>query len=604
MLFPDKFPRPAGSCLSPYTLLAPVLFGSQARGARLLSSVLAMLLTIPVASTFAQSAGVAPAQRAEEGLRRQEERLREQLQQQTPKRDVLRPEASEALDTNLPEETPCFVIQEFKFTGEDAHRFSWLQNVVAPYRDRCIGVEGIRRIASLLDAKLVEWGYATTKTSLPAQNMRDGVLTFNIHVGRISAIRMVQAGTDVADDKWGTWRNAFPISAGDILNIRDLEQGAEQMQRLPSQAVRNRIEPGKAADTSVVVIERQSGSFSDRFRGGVTLDNSGTEPLGEKQFSGYASLDNPFGLNDIFSLNASSNTENLNSEHRSQSASLGYSIPFGYSTLSYNRSKSRYAQMVQGTTTRFLSSGSSSSDQVRLDHIALRDASAKFGIYAALSTRRAQSFLDDVELIVQKRRTTNFETGANYKKLIGDASFYLEIGYRRGMAWRDAQEDFGEDADGLTLRPKLWLFSASFSKPFTIAERPFQYSLSLSGQHTKDLTTSNDQFSIGNRYSVRGFDGESVLLAESGYSLRNEFATSFQFGENVGMQTYAGIDLGRVWGESAPLLIGTKLAGAVVGMRGQWKALQWDMAVATPLYKPEGFTTSNTNLYLSVTYGF
>lgn len=604
MLLPDKFPRPAGSCLSPYTLLASVWSGWRGTGCVRLLLGLAVLLALPVGSTFAQSAGIAPAQRAEEGLRRQEERLREQLQQQTPKRDVLRPASSETLLTDLPDETPCFVIQEFKFTGEDTHRFSWLQNVVAPYRDRCIGVEGIRRIASLLDAKLVEWGYATTKTSLPAQNMRDGVLTFNIHVGRISAIRMVQTGADVADDKWGTWRNAFPISAGDILNIRDLEQGTEQMQRLPSQAVRNRIEPGKAADTSVVVIERQSGSFSDRFRGGVTLDNSGTEPLGEKQFSGYASLDNPFGLNDIFSLNASSNTENLNSEHRSQSASLGYSIPFGYNTLSYNRSKSRYAQMVQGTTTRFLSSGSSSSDQVRLDHIALRDASAKFGIYAALSTRRAQSFLDDVELIVQKRRTTNFETGINYKKLIGDASFYLEIGYRRGMGWRDAQEDFGEDADGLTLRPKLWLFSASFSKPFTIAERPFQYSLSFNGQHTKDLTTSNDQFSIGNRYSVRGFDGESVLLAESGYSLRNELATSFQLGETFGMQAYAGLDLGRVWGESAPLLIGTKLAGAVAGLRGQWKALQWDMAVATPLYKPEGFTTRNTNLYLSVTYGF
>lgn len=180
MLLPDKFPHPAGSCLSPYTLLASVWSGWRGTGCVRLLLVLAVLLALPVGSTFAQSAGIAPAQRAEEGLRRQEERLREQLQQQTPKRDVLRPESSETLLTDLPDETPCFVVQEFKFTGEDAHRFSWLQNVVAPYQDRCIGVEGIRRIASLLDAKLVEWGYATTKTSLPAQNMRDGVLTFNI----------------------------------------------------------------------------------------------------------------------------------------------------------------------------------------------------------------------------------------------------------------------------------------------------------------------------------------------------------------------------------------------------------------------------------------
>lgn len=562
------------------------------------------LLSFPSFSAWAQSTGIAPAQQAEEGLRRQEERLREQLQQQQPKRDVLRPEPAASLVTELPDETPCFVIEEFRFEGGGAKRFDWLQNVTAPYRGRCIGLEGVRRVASLLDAKLIEWGYVTTKVSLPAQNMRDGMLTFHIHVGKVAAIRFVEAGTNAPDEAWGTWRNAYPVSAGDVLNIRDLEQGTEQMQRLPSQAVRNRIEPGTQADTSVVVIERQAGSLADRIRGGLTLDNSGTKPLGKKQLSGYLSLDNPLGLNDILSLNVSSNTENLNSEHRSQSASVGYSIPFGYSTLSYNRSKNRYAQVVQGTTAHFLSSGSSSSDQFRLDHVVLRDASAKFGIYAAVSTRRARSFLDDVELLVQKRRTTNFETGVNYKKLVGDATVYLEVGYRRGMGWKDAQDDFNDSPDGLTLRPKLWLFSGSFTKPFAIADRPFQYSLSINGQHTRDVTTSNDQFSIGNRYSVRGFDGESILLAESGYSLRNEVATSFQPAESVSMQAYAGIDLGRVWGASADLLIGTRLAGAVIGLRGQWKGLQWDVGLGTPLHKPEGFTTRNANPYLTVTYGF
>lgn len=91
-------------------------------------------LLFPFSSAWAQASGIAPAQRAEEGLRRQEERLREQLQQQTPKQDVLRPEAKESLATELPDETPCFVIEEFLFSGEEAYRFSWLKNVVAPYQ--------------------------------------------------------------------------------------------------------------------------------------------------------------------------------------------------------------------------------------------------------------------------------------------------------------------------------------------------------------------------------------------------------------------------------------------------------------------------------------
>jgi len=551
----------------------------------------------------AQTVDLSLSQAAQEGLRRQEERLKEQLQQQAPAQDVLRPEAKAAAPAALPAETPCFVIGEFRLTGKGARRFSWLQNVLAPYRDSCIGVQGVRRLASLLDAKLLEWGYATTNVSLPAQNLRDGVLTFHLQVGRIAAIRFVKAGTDVPDDAWGTWRNAFPISPGDVLDIRDIEQGTEQMQRLPSQAVRNRIEPGPAPDTSVVVIERQSGSLSDRLRGGLTLDNSGNTPLGRPQFSGYASLDNPLGLNDILTLSGSSNLENLNDQHRSQSASLGYSIPFGYSTLAYTHSENRYAQIVQGTTARFLSSGSSSADQLRLDRVMLRSASSKFGIYAALSTRRAQSYLDDVELLVQRRHTTNFEIGGNYKKLIGDASFSAEIGYRRGVPWRHAQDDFDASAGGLTLRPKLWLLTASYNQPFAVAGRSFQYNASLNAQHTRDMTTSIDQFSIGNRYSVRGFDGNTVLLAESGYALRNEVTTPITLG-GISAQAYVGVDVGRVWGPSDVALVGNSLAGAALGVRGQWKTFQWDVALAAPLYKPRGFPTQGINPYLSVSYLF
>jgi len=567
------------------------------------SLVSVFLLLAQPALIHAQTATPPPGATAAEGLRRQEERLKAQLQQQAHTQDVLKPESKEALVTSLPDEAPCFVIEEFQLTGKSAAQFGWLQNVLEPYRGRCIGVEGVRRLATLLDAKLIEWGYATTNVSLPAQNLSSGILNFHLHVGRVAAIRMVKAGTDATDEAWGTWKNAFPVSAENILNIRDLEQGTEQMQRLPSQAVRNRIEPGEEPDTSVVIIERQSGSLPDRIRGGLTLDNSGTG-LGRPQFSGNLSLDNLFGLNDILALNGSSNVENLNDEHRSQSASINYSIPFGYSTFSYTRSENRYAQIVQGTTARFLSSGSSSSDQFRFDHIALRNASSKFGVYVSLSTRRAESYLDDVELLVQRRRTTNFEVGGNYKKLIGDASFNAEIGYRRGVPWRHAQEDFDESVAGLTLRPKLWLLTASFNQPFSVAGQVFQYTAALSAQHTKDVTTSNDQFSIGSRYTVRGFDGKNVLLAESGYTLRNDIATPVSLMDGVNAQAYIGVDIGRVWGASDAVLIGHALAGTAIGIRSQWKNLQWDAAAGTPLYKPHGFATQGLNAYLSVSYLF
>ena len=89
---------------------------------------------------------------------------------------------------------------------------------------------------------------------------------------------------------------------------------------------------------------------------------------------------------------------------------------------------------------RAASSGDSDTAELKWQHIAVRTASAKAGLYASLSTRKAHSYLDDVELLVQRRQTTFVETGVSFRQLYaGDASLDVELGYRRGMAWFSAQ---------------------------------------------------------------------------------------------------------------------------------------------------------------------
>ncbi len=547
-----------------------------------------------------------------EGLRRQEERTREQQQQLQPKADVLSPSTSTEISTELPLESPCFVIREVTLSGKHIGRFSWLQDAALPFLNRCVGVEGLSRIASALDAKLIELGYATTRVSLPQQNLHNGILELVLHVGRISEVRMVKAGDakQTPDDNWGTWRNAFPgvpsLGPGDILNIRDLEQGVEQMKRLPSQAVATRIEPGAEPDTSVVYIERQSGSLRDRIRGGVTVDNSGSSTLGRPQLSAYIAFDNPLGLNDILNLSGNSNLERPESDHRSQSASVNYSIPWGYNTFTVSGSHNRFAQVGQGTTVSFLSSGTSDTAEFKWHRTFIRTASAKFGLYAGVATRRGESFLNDVELVVQRRRTTRLEAGITYKKLIGQADLDIDLGYQRGMPWFSAEDNFPQ-VEGVVSpnnRPQIWSMNVSYNQPFTLAQQSFQYTGSMHGQVTNDALLAVDQISIGNRYSVRGFDGNRVLLASSGFYFRNDLSMPVNLIAGVDSQVYLGIDAGRVWGVSDVPLIGSKLAGTAIGMRGRWNALQMDASIGTPLYKPEGFKTQHWSSYVSLTYAF
>lgn len=572
------------------------------------ASIQVALVSLFNVSAFAQTPtaqGARPAELAQEALRRQELRTKEQQQLLQSKADVLQASNDDISDTQLPIETPCFLIKQIIVGQSNSWKFSSLAAKTTPFLHRCIGVQGLRKIASVLDAKLIAMGYVTTRVSLAKQNLSDGKIVFFLHEGRISDIVMVKAGdaSNAVDTAWGTWKNAFPIAHGDILNIRDLEQGVEQMKRLPSQTVSTKIEPGLEPDTSIVRIERQAGSLNDRLRFSATLDNSGSEALGRGQLSSALLVDNVAGLNDILSLSSNVNAQQPNSHHRSYGVSAGYNIPWGYHSLNLSLNTNRFAQYVQGTTARFLSSGSSETAEAKWNYMFWRNASAKAGIYSGVSTRRADSFLDDVELLVQRRRTSTIEAGLTYKQFVGQGSIDVDLSYRMGSTLGKAQEDYpSASTGGLTIRPRILSFNSSLNQAFQFAGKPLQYSASVRGQFTHDTTLSIDQISIGSRGSVRGFDGDSVLLAESGIVMRNELSSALPSYSKLDSSAFIAFDFGKVSGPSAVNLVGTNLAGFALGARGRWQGLLFDLSFGTPLRHPGRFHSRRFNPYLSITY--
>lgn len=578
--------------------------------ARALVLELALLLTLSPRAVLAQGAPVPvnPGQVAEEGLRRAQERAAEQRQARPAGGDALRP-AVAARTPSLPaDETPCFAIDavELRGTGPDAGvgRMGWLLAEAEPLRHRCLGARGLGVLVETLNQRLLELGYATSRVLIPPQNLALGTLQLQLHVGRVEQLRLVRADGS-ADAGWGTWRNAFPLAAGDTLDLRALEQGVEQMKRLPSQRVTTRIEPGDQPDTSVVLIARDGGEGLDRLRGGVSLDNSGGASLGRTQLALNLALDNPLGINDIATVGFNTNAEAPGDDHHSQSLSLGYSVPWGWSLWSLNATRSRFAQRVQLTTTSVRSSGSSRGLELQGELLALRTAAWKLGLSTALGTRRADGFLDDSENLTQRRRTTQFTTGLNFKRVLeGGGRIEFDLAQRRGMPWLEAEEDRLVPTGGPTVRPRLVTASLRVNTAVELAGRRIELASALRGQRSGQLLLSVDQLAIGGRGSVRGFDGDSVLIAESGWVWRNEASLPVALDQGPSLEPYVAVDAGRVWGRSDATLVGRFLAGAAVGLRAHQGRWHLDAALAAPLRKPAGFQTARLTPYLSLTYSF
>ena len=490
----------------------------------------------------------------------------------------------------LPKEAFRFPVKEFSLRGDERGSFKWLLKELEPYRGRLIGAGGINVLREFLENKVKERGFITTHIIVPQQQLKSGKLCFKILPGYVEDIRF-------SDPKiLGSWRTAFPNRPGDILNIRELEQGLEQMRRVPNQTVEMKLEPGSVVNKSIIVLTVKR---SKMWSAGITFDDAGTENTGRLQATGNLALYNPTGLNDVLSYSYSKDGEHQDQLHGTKDNSFSYSLPYGDYTFNVSRYYNEYYQQVPALVP-FESRGKTTTWNFGLQKVLYRDSQRKIQGLVKLIKRRKESYADGQEIRVQSLTTTAYQVGLMERLYVGQGVVDATVYFQKGMPWFKAEPGTNDHvSDFMTTRYDLWGLNFYYATPFTLGSWQPKYSLTFRGQYTNNVLYGADQFSIGGRYTVRGFSGENTLAAENGFILRNEIGFPFK---KFNMEPYIGLDYGRVWGPSSEGLLGKALAGGVIGVRGKI-ALQmsYDIFMGTPLYKPEGFTAGKTacgfNLY-------
>ncbi|WP_103308568.1 MULTISPECIES: ShlB/FhaC/HecB family hemolysin secretion/activation protein [unclassified Pseudomonas] len=540
----------------------------------------------------------------EEELLRQQERervLRDQLESRPDVRLQAAP-VGEGAERLPAKESPCFAINDIRLIGEASEKFQWALRAANPKDDpaigRCLGGGGINLTMKRMQNAIIEAGYVTTRVLAEAQDLNSGVLVLTLVPGRIREIRF-EEGTSARANAW----NAMPASPGDLLNLRDIEQALENFKRVPTAEADIKIAPARAADArpgeSDVVI-----AWSQRFPARVSLsvDNSGSKSTGKYQGNVSLSLDNLLSLNDLFYASVNHDLGGGESGHRgSDGSTLHYSLPFGYWQLGFTSSEYNYEQSVAGANQSYQYRGESRNNEVRLSRLLYRDAVRKTTAWGSLWTRSSENFIDDTEVGNQKRRMAGWQLGLDHREFIGASILDLGVAYRRGTGAHDALRAPEEDFDAGTSRSQIITADAQLQVPFQVGDQRLRYIGGWRAQWNRTPLVPQDRFSIGGRYSVRGFDGENILSADRGWTLRNEIGLSLG---QTGQELYTGIDYGEVSGQSSEFLIGQRLAGAVVGIRGGYKGLSYDWSVGTPLKKPDGFETANVTSAFTVIWSF
>jgi hemolysin activation/secretion protein len=509
----------------------------------------------------------------------------------------------------LPTEEICFAISGLRLRTPSieskavARNWVWVLDAAAgPARDdspsgRCIGAAGVNLILKRLQEAVIARGYVTTRVVAEPQDLTSGILIFTVIPGLIRDMRLSAGSARTA--QW----NAIPARVGDTVNLRDIEQALENLKRVPSAEADISIEPASAGnarpgDSDLVITYKQAFPL----RVSLFADDSGLQATGKYQGGATFSADNLLTLSDLLYVTLNRDLGGTSAGERgTRGRSVVYSVPWGYWLLGVSASSNRYRQSVAGVNQTYLYSGDSSNADVKLSRLMYRDASRKTTLGLRAFQRSSKNFIDDTEVFVQRRVVGGFEASVNHREFLRKATLDLSLAYKRGTGAFGSlpapEQALGEG----TARMQLATLDLALNAPFKALDQNLRYSGLLRAQANQTRLSPQDRFAIAGRYTVRGFDGETSLSAERGVLLRNDIGLQL---DSTGQETYVGVDYGRVSGPSSEFLVGKKLVGAVLGLRGGIKSVQYDVFIGKPMSRPQGFKTAQYTAGFHLNYGF
>lgn len=516
------------------------------------------------------------------------------------------------------DEAPCTRINHLSLDNETERTFSFLPSAViketAFKTGMCLGSNNLNKLQKAAQQILIRRGYLTSQAIILPQDMAKGILELHVSAGKTGNIRYEEKwGKESAQGGISAFNNKFPLHKNKILNLRDVEQGLENLRRLPSVQADIQIMPSEEEGESDLLVGWQQ---DKPVRFSIGIDDSGSKTTGKYQGNAAISFDNPLGLSDLFYISygrglahqtAFTDAAGTETKSGSRSYSVHYSVPLKKWLLSFNHNGYRYHEATEGYAVNYDYNGKQYYSNLAAERMIWRNGRHKTTAAVKLWTRQVYKYIDDIEIEVQRRRTAGWEAELRHRAYLGRWQLDGRLSYKRGTGMRKsmaAPEESGDiDTAAGTSRMKVITTGLDAAVPFMLGKRQFSYETSLLSQWNKTPLVSQDKLSIGNRYTVRGFDGEQSLSGERGFYWQNTFGWHF----HPRHQLYFGMDTGRVSGEGTEYMAGKRLIGAVTGLKGSYKIggiLHYDLFAGKPLHKPEGFQTAKTVYGFGLNYRF
>lgn len=447
---------------------------------------------------------------------RQDRLLQEQQRRLEELRELPGSEAPAATPAPA-QDTRCFPIDSIQIKGADSLPQADRERLVQPYLGQCLGVEQLNALLKAITDHYLALGLVTSRAYLPQQDLGSRHLEVQVVEGRLEGIKS-------GDDSGLTARElamTFPGNVGELLNLRDIEQMVDQLNRLPSNQAQMELLPGSNVGDSTVQVNN---ARQKPWRASLSRNNDGQLATGEQQWGASLEWDSPLGLADQLMLRGGRDAV---SDHTrtSHSEMLHYNLPWGWWNLSYSYNQSAYRSQAEANGFTFKQTGDTQNHQLRLERVVHRDTLSKTSVNTGLAYLRSNNFIEDSKLAASSNRLSEAQLGINHGRRIGTAFVNVDLGMQQGTGAFDAQSGRTTSPGDPDARYRKYSLTLSYLQPFRIGAESFSFNSLATGQRSEDPLYSPQRMSLGGLSSIRGFKDQS-LSGDSGAYWRNDLRWS------------------------------------------------------------------------------
>ncbi|PIT68081.1 ShlB/FhaC/HecB family hemolysin secretion/activation protein [Bartonella tribocorum] len=484
----------------------------------------------------------------------------------------------------------CFPIHDIVVDGVYHIKKSAIAAVTNPYVGRCIGLVDIQLLIKQLTKVYLDQGYVTARFYIPDQDIKNSkMLKFVVVEGKLSDI--YYNGLPASSHNYVVW-SAFPGLEGHILNMRDIEQGLDQINRLFSAHAQSELLPGREEGSTIVNINNQP---EKAFKVRVSHDNLGQSSTGYARYSAGLKLENILGLNDAWDFSYQRSQSDYwggsKQEGHSNNISASVSIPYGYWTFGLNGTAYNYQSIIKGNFTDIETTGDSSELHASTSRVLHRDSVSLTTLNVGLSYKRTNNYLLGNKIEVGSRQYSVANFGISHSRQMFGGTWTFDVSYLQGLPFFHSVKKHAPGAgDG---EPQFAKFTGTLSvmTPFKVGEWNFLLSNLLSGQYSPHNLLAAEQISLGGASNVRG-TRESLIFGNNGFFTRNDlmlrtipWSNSATLKKTLGeLRPYVGLDYGRVFSQAlygftneqlAGWTAGIKLAGGMVSLDASYSSIFW-----------------------------